>query len=176
MRNINKVVGMKESGSFLRSIGGAGIKQIMGEAVLAANQASDGTKLFIQGGGNSLKHIGVQNTVRSIVDGVQDIYSANNRIAVSVLGLIPRPRENGLYERARLRTNQCLREELGRLKEDKGIEVLFIDVDKCMNLDCFGKDGVHLNWSGNTILGKIIVEVMINLAKLKRARSLHNQN
>ena len=144
----------------------------MGEAVLAANQALDGTKLFIQEGGNSLKHIGVQNTVRSIVDGVQDIYSANNRIAVSVLGLIPCPRENGLYER----TNQCLREELGRLKEDEGIEVLFIDVDKCMNLDCFGKDGVHLTWSGNTILGKIIVEVMINLAKLKRARSLHNHN
>ena len=101
VRNINKVVGMKESGSFLRSIGGAGIKQIMGEAVLAANQASDGTKLFIQVGGNSLKHIRVQNIVRSIVDGVQDIYSANNRIAVSVLGLIPHPRENGLYGRAR---------------------------------------------------------------------------
>ena len=73
----------------------------MGEAVLAANQASDGTKLFIQVGGNSLKHIRVQNIVRSIVDGVQDIYSANNRIAVSVLGLIPHPRENGLYGRAR---------------------------------------------------------------------------
>ena len=35
----------------------------MGEAVSAARQASDGTKFFIQGGGNSLKHIGVQNVV-----------------------------------------------------------------------------------------------------------------
>ena len=70
---------------------------------------------------------------------VWDIYSVNNRIAV--FGHIPCPRENGLYERARLKINQCLREVLTRLKEDEGIEVLFIDVDKCMNFDCFVKDG-----------------------------------
>ena len=73
-------------------------------------------------------------------------------------------------------TNQCLREKLGRLKEDEGMEVLFIDFDKCLNLDCFGKDGVHLNWSGNAILGKIIIEALINLARQKRVWRLKNQN
>ena len=143
----------------------------MGEAVLAAKQASVDTKFFIQGGGNSLKHIGVDNTVRSIVGGVRDMASANNRIVVSVFGLLPRPRENGQYERARLRTNECLRGELRRLKEEENIEVLFIDVEKCLNLDCFGKDGVHFNRAGNTILGKFIVEVMVNLTRLKRERN-----
>ena len=56
------------------------------------------------------------------------------------------------------------------------MEVLFIDFDKCLNLDCFGKDGVHLNWSGNAILGKIIIEALINLARQKRVWRLKNQN
>ena len=58
-----------------------GIGQIICEAVLAVNRASD-PKFFIQGGGSSLKYIGVQNTVRSIVDAVWNIYSANDRIVV----------------------------------------------------------------------------------------------
>ena len=103
------------------------------------------------------------------------MFSANNRIVVSVFGLIPRPRENGQYENARLRTNHDLRGELARLKQEENIEVLFIDVDKCLNLDCFGKDGVHFNWSGNTILGKFIVEVMVNLTRLKREWRSQNQ-
>ena len=50
--------------------------------------------------------------------------------------------------------------QVAGLQEDN--EVLFIDVDKCLNLDRFGNDGVHFNRSGNTILGKFIVEVMVN--------------
>ena len=90
------------------------------------------------------------------------------RIIVSMFGHLPCPRENGLYERTRLRTNQCLKGELASLKEVENIEVQFIDVDKCLNLDCFGKDGVHFNRSGNTILRKSIVEVMVSLTRLKK--------
>ena len=60
--------------------------------------------------------------MRSIGGGVRDIHFAHNRIVVSVFGLIPRPWDNGLYERAKLRTNQYLRGELARFKEDITLE------------------------------------------------------
>ena len=41
VRNIEKVVYMKDERSFLKSIGGAGIKQIMSEAVRAVESAVD---------------------------------------------------------------------------------------------------------------------------------------
>ena len=49
VRNVGKIVCMKDEGSYLRSIGGARIKQIMSEAIVAAEAATDDTVLFIQG-------------------------------------------------------------------------------------------------------------------------------
>ena len=159
VRNVGKIVGMKDEGSYLRSIGGAGIKQVMSEAIVAAEAAKDKTVLFIQGGNNSLKCLGADETVRSIVEGVREANSKNKQVWIVILSLIPRPREDGRYERERQRTNEKLKEEIFRLFKE-GIKVTFTDIEDSMNVNCFMKDGVHLNYEGNQVVGNIIIDVV----------------
>ena len=54
-RGVERYVKLKERGSCIKSIGGAGIKQIMREAAVKAEEAEPNSKMFICGGGNSLK-------------------------------------------------------------------------------------------------------------------------
>ena len=102
----------KEEGSYSRSIRGAGIKEIMSKAVEASITATGKTLLFIEGGGNSLKCLGVEETVKSVVEGVRDINKENKNLWTVVLSVIPRPRENWRYENERLETNKRLFDEI----------------------------------------------------------------
>ena len=167
VRNIERNVGMKEYGSYSRSIGGAGIKEIMNEAVEAAVKVTNKTLLFVEGGGNSLKCLGVEETVRSVVEGVRDIHRENKNVWTVMLSLIPRPRENWRYEEARLKTNERLFDECVRLYKE-GVKVTFMNMDPGMNLDCFAADQVHFNDYGKKALGRIIISVVNRSAMLGR--------
>ena len=166
VRNINKVVGMNVEGSFLRSIGGAGIKQIISEAINAAETATNNTKMFIQGGGNSLKTLGVDETVRSYVEGLREISRKNGNITTVVLSIIPRPREDFRYEQTRCRVNMILKEEIIKLYHE-GIKVTFMNADPAINSECFSRDGVHFNYVGNGVLGRVIINVMRQAANIR---------
>ena len=159
VRNVDRVVSMKESGSFLKSFGGAGIKQIVSEAVVASKNAVGKTKLFIQGGGNSLKCLGAEETVKSVLEGLREIGRMNKNVWTIVLSLVPRPRENGRYEEERKRTNAMLFDEIVRLASE-GLKVTFMDMDRCMNMECFANDRVHFNFQGNKVFGKIIIGII----------------
>ena len=158
VRNIGKVVCMKDEGSYVNSIEGAGIEQIMSEAVNAAESAGDDSVLFIQGGNNSLKVLGADRTVQSIVEGVREINGKNKKLWTVVLSLMPRPREDGRYERGRRRTNEILKEEIFKLFKE-GIRVTLADIE-CMSMRCFASDGVHLNYEGNRVVRNEIINVV----------------
>ena len=64
-----------------------------------------------------------------------------------MLSLIPRPRENGRYEEARVKTERLFK-ELDSL-DKKRVEVTFMNMDPCMNWDCFAEDQIHLSDYGN---------------------------
>ena len=167
VRNVERNVSMKEKGSYSRSIRGAGIKEIMSEAVEAAIKTTEKTLLFIEGGGNSLKCLGVEETVRSVVEGVRDINRENKNLWTVVLSVIPRPRENWRYENARLEVNERLFEEVIRLHKE-GVKVTFMNLDPGMNLECFAEDQVHFNDKGNRAMGKVIISVINRSAMIDR--------
>ena len=167
VRNVDRIVGMKEEGSFLKCISGAGVKQIMSEAVIASGKASENTKLFIHGGGNSLKTLGADETVRSIIEGVRQIGRTSQKVWTVVLSVAPRPKENGRYEAERLRTNEILFHEIVKLHKE-GVKVTFMDMDLCMNLGCFGRDGIHFNFEGNRVMGGIIIGVINRRPRVDR--------
>ena len=116
IKYVDRVVGLNQHDSFKRSIGGAGIKQIMGEAIAAAKNTSGGAKLFIQGRGNTLKFIGVEQTVDSVVEGVREIHKRNKDLCTVVLSIVPRPKENGLYNKNMELTNRRPMEEIRKLQ------------------------------------------------------------
>ena len=156
VRYTDKVVGMKDEGSEKISLGGAGIKEIMEEAVSAAESAYDNTKLFINGGGNSLKILGVNETVNSVVQGLKRIESKNRFLYTVFIGICGRPKENRSYDYARRLTNQRIRQEIIEMQK-KGSRVIFQDPDGMLHEDYhFARDGVHLNRSGVAQLGKLM--------------------
>ena len=78
----------------------------MSKAVETSITATDKTLLFIEGGGNSLKCLGVEETMRSVVEGIRNINRENKNLWTVVLSMILRPRENWRYENRRLKTNE----------------------------------------------------------------------
>ena len=92
--------------------------------------------------------MGVEETVRSIVEGVRDIHRENNNVWTVMLSLIRRPRENWRYAEARVKTNERIFEELIRLYKETVI-VTFMNMDPYMNVDCFAEDQFHFNDYGN---------------------------
>ena len=90
---------------------------------------------------------------------MREANSKNKHVWIVILSLIPRPREDGRYERERQRTNEKLKEEIFRLFKE-GIKVTFTDIEDSMNVNCFMKDGVHLNYEGNQVVGNIIIDVV----------------
>ena len=156
-RGVEKHIKMKEKGSYMRSISGAGIKQIMNEAVDAAGKAVGKTKIFICGGGNSLKFLGKDRTVRSVVEGLQSINEKNASVESVVMAICPRPREPPIFDQIRDETNLMLEEEVNKLAED-GYKVKFVHVDHRLRYDVmFKRDGVHLNHDGLYELARLML-------------------
>ena len=175
IRNVDKMVGMKEEGSYRKCLSGAGVKQIVSEAIVASEKVTEDTRLFIQGGGNSLKTLGAGETVRSIVEGARQICKTNQKVWTIVLSVAPRPRENGRYESERLKTNEMLFHEIKKLHKEDGLKVTFMGMDPCLNLDCFGSDGVHFNFEGNKAISRIIISVIKSRPRVNR-EEVQNRN
>ena len=114
-RGITRVVKCNEQGSGCTSIRGAGIKQIMLTCEKKAEELEDDSLLIIEGGGNSLKYLGEEETVTCMMESIKRI-KEKKLMKVAVLGIIPRPQEKAHYERQKRGTNRRLQQELCSLK------------------------------------------------------------
>ena len=130
----------------------------MEEAVNAAEKARVNSKLFIFGGGNSLKVLGGNETVKSVLDGLKRIKQKNDEISTVVLGICPRLRENNTYDKVRSETNRRIKDEIDRLNA-AGQKVKYAEADYDLRWDeVFWHDGVHLNEEGTYRLSSLILK------------------
>ena len=146
-------------GSGCTSLPGARIHDVTKKVKEAARDMEDGM-LVIQGGGNDLKRIGIEETVKEVVDAVK---AAEKKMSVAVVGVLRRPREDVTYERLRRATNRRIFEEVTRMKvewlKEKSGNVSFLDLDRTLDDDrLYARDGVHLNAAGNARLGRRLRE------------------
>ena len=159
--SITKVVKCNEQGSSCTSLRGAGIKQIVERCELMSDEVENDSLMVIQGGGNSLRWLGEETTVKSIMDSVKKIKGKKKDLKIAVVSVLPRPRENYQYDELRKTTNRHLQSELCKMKaelmKDKEGGVSFIDVDKVLTPKMFMQDGVHLNHEGSIQLGKRVL-------------------
>ena len=132
-RSITKVVKCSEQGSNCMSLKGAGIKQIVEQCEQRSEEVEDDSLMVIQGGGNSLKWLGEEMTVESILQGIKKIKRDKKDMKLAVISILPRPRENAQYEQMRKATNRHLRSEVCKLKADfvknKKGSVSYLDID-----------------------------------------------
>ena len=161
--NLNKIVGMNEEGSYRQAIRGAGIKEIISRATEACKdlkrKKTEGV-VIIQGGGNSLKALGPEDTIASIMDGLYEMTKENPYVQVILSSVLPRPRESGHYEEMRTYTNFHLKKQTEYLNESQNKDIIFMNCDPVMYVEYFERDGVHLNYDGNKSLGiRIIKEI-----------------
>lgn len=134
----------------VHSLRGAKVAEVRRKVEEKAGTFKDGL-MIVQGGGNDLENVGMENTVRELIEAVQAVEGKN--LSVAVVGVLKRPREGQRYERLRRQTNAKLHEEVLKLKvewlkEKKG-NVSFLDLDGVLRegMD-FNVDGVHLNQLG----------------------------
>lgn len=160
IRNTPAHVKCSLPGSGCTSLPGARIQDIKKKVKEAARDMED-EMLIIQGGGNDLKKIGVEETVKEVVDAVKA--AEKKKMSVAVVGLIRRPREDVTYERIRRAANKRIFEEVTRMKvewmKEKSGNVSFLDLDRTLDDDrLFARDGVHLNADGNARMGRRLRE------------------
>ena len=98
VKNITRVVKCDKEGSGCFSKRGAGFKEIVMKAKEECVNAAEGSLIVIQGGGNSLKHIGVEDTVTSVISCIQDIRKVRKDLNIAVTSILPRPCESHQYE------------------------------------------------------------------------------
>ena len=158
IRQITRIIKCSEPNSGCVSKGGAGIKEIMTNATEINRKVCGDGYMILQGGGNSLKWLGVEETAKSILEGVDTIQNENKRLNIAVCSILPRPKENESYERMRRETNKriqqglCIRKAIAtRAKEEAAS---FLDMDSLLRPDMYREDGVHLNAEGNEQIGK----------------------
>ena len=162
VRNTTKIIKCSEEGSGCCTLRGAGIKQVMAKAVESAEQSKDGM-LVIEGGGNSLRALGVEETVASVINNIKKIKGKNKKLKIAVVSILPRPRENKAYEKMRTEANKRLQSRLCMLKADimknkEEGDVSFLDMDLILTESMFCQDGVHFNTEGDVRLGRRILQ------------------
>ena len=111
VRNVTKIIQCGHPGSGCVSRRGAGIKEIMKRTVEISENIKDDGYLIVQGGGNSLKWLGVKETVSSILEGLEETQRVNKNVCVAICSILPRPRESQRYEQMRCEVNRKLQEE-----------------------------------------------------------------
>jgi hypothetical protein len=141
-------VSVNEAGSEIVCLSGANIIKIR-EEVKHKSERSNGGLLVLQGGGNGLREIGVEKTVEEIISTTREAHDKN--LAVAVVGILRRPREDGIYEQMRKEVNEKVFQRLVKMKVEymrKHEErVSYLDPD-CMKEHMYRIDGVHLNNEG----------------------------
>ena len=160
VRHITKIVKCSNEGSGCIARGGAGIREIVMKSEETGKRIQDDGYLIIQGGGNSLKWLGIEATVKAIVDGVDKIEN-EKKLNVAVCSILPRPRESERYECMRNEVNRRLQEELCTRKAEamkkKKRSASFLDMDSVLSPKMYRDDGVHFNSEGNAQFGKKVL-------------------
>ena len=176
IKNITRIVKCDKEGSGCFSKRGAGIKEIMLKVKEECSSAAEGSLIVVQGGGNSLKHIGVEDTVNSLVECIKEVRNNRKDLNIAVASILPRPCESGQYDNWRKKVNvevqkQVCQMSLEAVKAKEGCGVAFLDMDCVMNPQKFARDGVHLNQEGEQCVGSRI----LTWIKEKERRSANNR-
>ena len=164
-RNTTKIVKCSEEGSGCSSLSGAGIKQIVDNACEVVETAKRDGFFIIEGGGNSLRAIGTEETVSTMVNGIKKILDKKKDIKLAITSIPPRPRENKRYEQMRVAANQKLQSLVCSMKADmlrnkeKGM-VSFLDMDSILTAQMYGRDGIHFNAEGDARFGRRLLQWM----------------
>ena len=145
-------------GSSFSSMSGAGLEEITNQVKIETRAMDEGL-VVIQGGGNSLRRLGVQETARQLIGCVEDVKRDRKGVRVAVVGVIARPKENARYEQMRKDVNRRVHEwimsrRLETANDRKEAGVSFIDPDLFLREQSFFRDGVHLNDEGSAALGR----------------------
>ena len=74
---------------------------------------------------------------------------------------------DGRYETKRLRTIEFLFHKIIMLHIE-GVKVTFIDMNPCMKLSCFARDGDYFNFEGNKVIGYIVISVINRHPRVNR--------
>ena len=161
VRNVTRMVKCVEEGSGCTSLRGAGVKQIMKSASEVATTLKRNGLLILQGGGNSLHALGVDETVASLMTTVREIQGKRGDLKIAVVGVMPRPKESKKYESMRMAVNRTIQRQLCAMKADiirqKG-DVSYLDVDSILPKEVYARDGVHLNAEGDVQFGRRILQ------------------
>ena len=157
---------------------GARIDKVVDRAVdrvRRTEQDSPGL-VVIQGGGNGLLEVGVDETVRKVMEGVDSMRRGNADIQVAVMGVMRRPREGERYEWARREVNSRISQALverrlqGGYSARKG-SLSYVDTDSLLSNHGFAADGVHLSMEGRRAVGRRLVQWIVEKEKLIQYRS-----
>ncbi|KAG0718294.1 hypothetical protein GWK47_052703 [Chionoecetes opilio] len=106
---------MRDQKSVLVSLSGKGMEDVVKEVREQVKGVQEGM-VIMQGGGNSLRRLGPEQTVGKVMECLKDIKKDRKKVRVAVVGIMRRPRENAEYEEIRRDTNKRLQEEVVRMK------------------------------------------------------------
>lgn len=140
---------------------GARMRQIGERAKRVTEDMNEGL-VIVQGGGNGLLQVGVDETVKQMKECVEVV--KKKRVRVAIVGIIHRPSETDEYERARMEVNRrvcegVLKMKMRDLKNDREIRSCsFLSMDHVINLNMFRQDGVHLNEDGTQAMSRRMCE------------------
>ncbi|KAG0721162.1 hypothetical protein GWK47_046999 [Chionoecetes opilio] len=101
------------------SLSGKGMEDVVKEVREQVNGVQEGM-VIMQGGGNSLRRLGPEQTVGKVMECLKDIKKDRKKVRVAVVGIMRRPRENAGYEEMRRDTNKRLQEEVVKIKGGEG--------------------------------------------------------
>ncbi|KAG0724256.1 hypothetical protein GWK47_040956 [Chionoecetes opilio] len=177
VKNVRRHVAMRDQKSVLVSLSGKGMEDVVKEVREQVNGVQEGM-VIMQGGGNSLRRLGPEQTVGKVMECLKDIKKDRKKVRVAVVGIMRRPRENAGYEEMRRDTNKRLQEEVVKMKaecsKDPGdYGVSFIDLDGALPQEVFEGDKVHLNWEGEKrMCGRMLewIRATERLCKLREKR------
>ena len=173
VKNANRHMAMRGEDSHLVSLSGKGIEDIAQVARERMRGLEEGM-LILQGGGNGLRQLGPEQTVRKVMECVREV-KKERKVRVAVVGVLGRPRETRGYEELRRETNRLLQEEVVKMKiecsrREGDFGVSFLDLDGALPPVVYGRDGVHLSREGEKKMCKRFLEWVMATEQLARMR------
>ena len=164
---------MRGENSKVVSLSGKGIEEVIEAARESMSGLQEGM-LILQGGGNGLRQLGPEQTVRRVMEFVREV-KREKKVRVAVVGVLGRPRESSGYEELRKETNRLLRQEVLDLKlecnkREGDYGVSFLDLDAVLPPGVYGRDGVHLDSEGDRRMCRKFLEWVMATERLYKMR------
>ena len=173
VKNVHRHMAMRGEDSQLVSLSGRGIDEVA-EAARRSVSGLEKGMLILQGGGNGLRQLGPEQTVRKIMDCVKEVKRAK-KVRVAVVGILGRPRETRGYEELRRETNRLLQLEVIKMKmecckREGDYGVSYLNMDDVLPPGMYGRDGVHLSREGDRVMCRRLLEWVTATERLCRLR------